>query len=47
MKIISKYNKKDFYDYLGFQYDTSDDIVYLRQIPTAKARGLALKNNVL
>lgn len=31
MKIISKYNKKDFYDYLGFQYDTSDDIVYLRE----------------
>lgn len=31
MKIISKHNKKDFYDYLGFQYDTSDDIVYLRE----------------
>lgn len=31
MKIISKHNKKDFYDYLGYQYDTSDDIVYLRE----------------
>ena len=31
MKILNKYNKKDFYDYLGFQYDTSDDIIYLRE----------------
>lgn len=31
MKIISRHNKKDFYDHLGFQYDTSDDIVYLRK----------------
>lgn len=30
MKIISKHNKKDFYDYLSFGYDTSDDIIYLR-----------------
>lgn len=30
MKIISKHNKKDFYDYFGFGYDTSDDIIFLR-----------------
>lgn len=30
MKIISKHNKKDFYDYSGFGYDTSDDIIFLR-----------------
>ncbi len=30
MKIISKHNKKDFYDYSGFGYDTSDDIVFSR-----------------
>ena len=30
MRIISEHNKKDFYDYLGFGYDTSNDIVFLR-----------------
>ena len=30
MKIISWHNKKDFYDYSGFGYDTSDDITYIR-----------------
>ena len=30
MKLISKHNKKDFYDYFGFGYDTSDDIIFLR-----------------
>ena len=30
MKIISKHNKKDFYDYSGFGHDTSNDIVYAR-----------------
>ncbi|MBP5135643.1 MAG: hypothetical protein ILP24_07805 [Paludibacteraceae bacterium] len=30
MRIISEHNKKDFYDYSGFGYDTSDDIIFLR-----------------
>lgn len=30
MKIISRHNKKDFYDYSGFGHDTSDDIVFVR-----------------
>ncbi len=30
MRIISKHNKKDFYDYSGFGYDTTDDIIFLR-----------------
>ena len=30
MRIISEHNKKDFYDYSGFGYDTSNDIVFLR-----------------
>lgn len=34
MKIISKHNKKDFYDYSGFGHDTSNDIVYARTTET-------------
>ena len=34
MKIISKHNKKDFYDYSGFGHDTSDDILFVRMPKT-------------
>lgn len=30
MRIISKKGSKDFYDYMSYLYDTSDDIVYVR-----------------
>lgn len=31
MRIISKKGSKDFYDYMSYLYDTSDDIVYVRE----------------
>lgn len=39
MRIISKHNKKDFYDYSGFGYDTSDDIVFVRTTETTHLDG--------
>jgi hypothetical protein len=38
MKIISKNNKKDFYDYLAFGYDISEDIVYVRNTQYEKIK---------
>ena len=31
MRIISKKGSKDFYDYMSYMYDTSDDITYVRE----------------